>query len=310
MPNQTGGLFETLTAAASIATQNLRFQNAFLDTIYMEHKPIHGKLGESLKINIPTVDEADVQDIGGGPLQPSDTDHDTATIQISRNLSTSFIIKDWDESRSPVDLSNTYVRPRMEALLRAANRVIASLVTTTNFGSYSLISGAGADLFQRADLTTAWRNLASAGVPVDDMENFYFVTNPTAFAAMLGDTNFIQESIVGARTAELAQQQAKVSMQLGAQVRYDQHLAVFNAGKQPGILMHKYAIGAVTAQPPLPPSGANGGVDTTTVFPRPGVGIRMQAGYSIKDQGFLVALGFMFGCAVVRADHGSLLETA
>jgi hypothetical protein len=310
MPNQTGGLFETLTAAASIATQNLAFQNTFLDVVYMEHKPMHGALGETLKINIPTVDAADTVDIGNGPLQPSDTDHDTATIQITRNLSNSFIIRDWDESRTLVDLSNMYMKPRMESMMRAANQILANLVTTTNFPTYTLISGAGADLFQRADLTTAWRNLAAAGVPVEDLQNFYFVTTPTAFANMLGDTNFINESIVGINAAQMAQQMAKVSLQLGANVRFDQHLARYNAGKEPGVLLHKFAIGAVTAQPPVLPADWTGGVQTTTLFPRPGVGIRLQAGYSLRDQGILVNLGFMFGCSVVRADHGSLVETA
>lgn len=305
--NTTSGLFETLVAAGSEAAANTQYQNAFLDCVFTEYQPINAEIGQTLNVNIPQVNEGDVVDIQGGPIQPTDTKHDTVAIVFDKHPSASWVLKTWDKIRTPSDLSRLYVKPKLEALMRAINRLFAGLITTANFGTYALISGSGADKFARVDLTSAWINLANAGVPIDDFANLFFVISPTAYGNMLGDTSFYQESIVGKTQAEIAQSRGILSQQLGAQVRFDQHIASYNSGKEPGVFFHRNAIAAVTAN--MPPSGSPA-VMETTIFPKPWLPVQFQVEYSLKDQGWLFHLHCGFGLKVVRAAFGTLLETA
>lgn len=310
MANSTGGLFHNMLAAATQASQHLTFRNAFFSRIYWDYHPIVAIPYQSITVTIPTVNEGDVVDIGGGPIQPTDTAHGTAQIELNMHFSTSFTIPTWDQMRTPEVLARKYVTPRMEALKRKMNRSIAQLVTTTNFATHALVSGSGADVFDRADLGAAWGNLAAVGVPVDDTTNLNLVTNVTAYQKMLAATAFASESTVGVTAAEAAQQRAVIERQFGAGVYWDQHIAVFNAGKQPGIFFHRYAIAGVTANPP---AAASGDVDEMTVMVGEAgnqVPVQIQMQYSLRDQGTLVHIHCYWGVKVVRPEYGALLETA
>jgi hypothetical protein len=305
--NDTGGLFQTLVAGASLASQELHYQNAFVDAIYFDYKPEPQQPYTGLNVIIPSVNESDVTDVGSGPLQPADTNHSNVQIPFDKHFSTSFVIKAWDVVRTPVDLKTKFIKPKLEALLRKVNRTLAALVTTTNFPTYTLISGSGADLFNRSDITGAWKNLAGAGAPTEDDGNMFFITNPTAYGNMLSDTNWIQAYAVGDANAISAQRSAKMRTQYGCELRYDQHIANYNSGKQAGIFMHRYSIAAVTS-PPMPSGDPS--VKETTFRLKGQLPVQMQMQYSLKDQGWLINLHSWWGCKVVRPELASLIETA
>jgi len=302
--NDTTGLFHTIVAATSQAAAHLQYRNAFLDAIYWDYQPIVAIPYSTLTVVIPTVSEGDVTDIGNGPINPTDTRNSTASIVLDKHFSTSFVIKSWEQIRTPVQLRDKYIAPRLEAFKRKMNRGIAELVNTTNFATYTLISGSGADVFDRADIAGAWANLAGAGVPVDDSGNMSLITNVTAYSKMLAATTFNQESIVGVSEAEAVQRRAVIEQQYGARVYWDQHIGVYNSGKQPGILMHRYAMAGVTADP-----ASNPDIDETTIMVGK-VPLQVQMEYSLKDQGHIVHMHAYWGIKVVRADFGSLIETA
>ena len=307
MANDTAGLFQTLVApAAATAAQHLVFQNAFLRAIYWDYQPVVASPYKDLSVTVPTVSEADVADIGAGGLTPTDTAHSAFTITLDRHFSSSWVVKSFDDIRSPQDLSAKYIAPRLEALKRRMNRSIASLITVANFGTYSLISGAGADVFQRADLAGCWKNLAGAGAPLDDAANLFFRTTTTAYGNMTSDTTFAQEAIVGINDSQIAYQQARLAPLLGATVVWDQHLSNYNAGKEAGIFMHRYAIAGVTADPP----SSGGAVQEMTMLIADKVPVQLQFAYSLPDQGYLFNLHCFWGVKVTRPELGSLTETA
>lgn len=319
--NTTTGLFQTLVAAASQAAENLQYANAFVDAIYWDFKPVVATPNTTLNVIIPTVNEADVTDIGNGPLNPTDTDHNSVSVPYNRHFSTSFIIKSWDQARTPQDLEKTYVRPRFEALLRAVNRTIVSQLTTSNFGTsatpvpgYALISGSTAGYFLRSDINQAWENMVNEGVPMEDEQNLFFLTSPTAYGGMLGDQTMSYQYIVGDRSAIEAQQRAKLQLIFGASPRYDQHFGQlstslgFTSGKQPGVLMHRYAMAAVTAQPP-PTDQQAAQVQEQVVWLKNVLPVQIQMGYSLKDQGTIVHIHCYWGTAVARADFASLIQS-
>lgn len=320
--NTLQGLFQTLVAATSQAAEALKYRNAFVDAIYWDFKPVVATPNTSLNVIIPSVNEADVTDIGNGPLNPTDTDHNSVSIPYNRHFSTSFVIKAWDQARTPADLQRTYVQPRLEALLRAVNRTIVSQFTTTNFGTsatpipgYAMVSGATAGYFVRSDLVQCWENLVNEGVPTEDEQNLFFLTSPTAYGGMLGDQTMSYSYIVTDDVAKDVQQRAKLRMILGAEPRYDQHLGQlatslgFTSSKQPGILMHRYAMAAVTAQPP-PTDQQVAQVQEQVIWLKDVLPVQVQMGYSLKDQGTIVHMHCYWGVAPARPDFASFIQAA
>jgi len=320
--NTLTGLFQTLVAATSSAAENLQYQNALVDAIYWDFKPVVATPNTTLNVIIPTVNEGDVTDIGNGPLNPTDTDHNSVSVPYNRHFSTSFVLKAWDQARTPQDLEKTYIKPRLEALLRRVNSTISSLVNTTNFGTsatpvagYALLTGGTSGYFIRADLNAAWENLVNEGVPMESEDDLFFITSPTAYGGMLGDTTMSYQYIVGQPAAVEAQQKAKLALIFGAKPRYDQHFGQqalangFTSGKQPGALMHRYAIAAVTAQPP-PTDQQVAQISEQIIWLKDVLPVQVQMGYSLKDQGTIVNLHCYWGVAAARADFCSLIQSA
>ena len=121
---------------------------------------------------------------------------------------------------------------------------------------------------------------------------------------MLSDTAFNQQYIVGESAAIAAQQKARLQSLYGARVDYDQMLVPFNSGHQPAILMHRYAVAAVTANPP--PGGSN---VMETYIKMKGFPVQIQFAYSYQDQGWVIHLHTMWGVAVVRPEMASLFQS-
>jgi hypothetical protein len=309
LANDTGGLFQTLVAASSDAAEALKFQNALVDAIFWDYKPDPQQPFTGLTVNVPSVDESDVADIGSGPLLPSDTKHSTITVPFNQHFSTSFVIKTWDQARTPTQLKDKYMKPKMEGLLRRVNRTIAGLVNTTNFSTYSLITGATTGEIVRADIKTAWANLANAGAPVEDDGNMFLIESVNSYGAQVADSNFINQYIVGDRAAIEAQQRAKLVTQYGCEVRYDQHFptGMLGSSKEPGLFMHRYAIAAVTS-PPHPSDDPS--VKEFTFKLKGQLPVQVQVQYSLKDQGYLVNIHCWWGLKVARPELGSLLQSA
>jgi hypothetical protein len=319
--NTQTGLFQTLVAATSAAAESLKYANAFVDGIFWDFKPVVATPNTTLNVIIPTVNEADVTDIGSGPLNPTDTDHNSVSVPYNRHFSTSFIIKSWDQARTPQDLQRTYVQPRMESLLRAVNRTIAMQFTTTNFSAsstpiagFNILNGSTSGYFVRSDISSCWEALANEGVPMEDPSNLFFFTSPSAYGSMLGDQTLTYSYIVGEQAALEAQQRAKLRMLIGAEVRYDQHLATlstslgFTSGKQPGIYAHRYAVAAVTAQPP-PTDQQVSTVEEQVIWLKNVLPVQIQAGYSLKDQGTIVNMHCYWGCTAARNDYAQLINS-
>jgi hypothetical protein len=309
--NPTTGMFQTLVAASSIATQNLRFTNAMLRSVHLEMKPAAESPGPftTLNVIIPTVNEGDAADIQAGPLQPTDTADVAVSIPFNHKDSVSFLIRDWDKVRTPLNLSNTFVKPKLEALLRKVNRRLAAFVTAAIFPNYAQVNGAGTSKFARVDLTTMWASLVNAGVPVEDEGAMTFVTSPTAYGNMMADTSFYQEFVVGLAAAVKAQQSGQIVQQLNSVVKYDQQLAPASGTPQPGLMFHRGAIAMVTA--PLPAAGTDAVLEQI-IYPVDGVNlpVQIQMQYSIKDQGWLINLACAHGEAVIRPEYGSYGVTA
>jgi hypothetical protein len=306
--NNTTSLFQTVVAAASAASESLKYKNAFVDAIYWDYQPTVATPYTTLNVIVPTVNEGAVVDIQSGPIQPVDYSYNPTSITLSKNFSVSFVVKSWDQVRTPANLQRLFIQPNLEALLRKINRSVVGLFNATNFPNYTLFTGTSstASDFARSDIGTAWYNLVNAGVPIDsDPENVFLLVNPLSYSTMLSDQNFFYQYIVGEQAAIDAAQKARLRAVFGAEVLYDQMLVPFNSGHQPGILMHRYAVAAVTANPP--PGGST--VEETYIMLKNKVPVQIQMAYSMQDQGWVIHMHCMWGLAVGRPEMASLFQT-
>lgn len=308
MANSTTGFFETLVAAAadSAAEMSTKYKNEMVDSVYYGFQPVHNAaIGQTISILIPNVDEGNVVNIGAGDIQITDTSHTNVTLTLNTKFSDAFIVRGFDQMRTPKDIRTTFLDARMEEVLRKYNRALCNLVTTTNFNTYSSIT-AGADVFTRSHLAEAWNNLAGAGVPTDDPENLFFITHNKPYSNMLNESSLVQESIVGINAAE-ASRQGKFLSQFGAQLKYDQHFPQPSAGATySGLFFHRYAIAARAA---IEPSQADGSIQETVVYPRPNLPMKVQTWNSGDKQGQVVHVSLCVAYGVVRAGFGSYLVT-
>lgn len=308
MANPTTGFFEThvLPAVASIQRPSM-FRNAMLSRIYTQPQPQPGRIGQTINVNIPTVNEGDVIDIGGGPIQITDEDHATVALTVNNNKSISRLIGDFDALRTPLEVKQFYLQPMIEALTRKINRQVCNLVTTGNFNVHSSIT-AGADTVTRAQFSQAWGNLRSVGAP-DDPEDQYFCTSHSVWANMIGDdaNKWITESIVGIDQATQAQQRAQLAPQFNTQMTYDQQFPSPSAGVFAALAFHRSAIALI----PVTPSAEPKPNVQETFYQVPGSGLtfRIQYGYSLEKQGWVLHAHAVFALAVVRPNYGSFLVT-
>lgn len=309
--NQLGGIFETLVVPAGVAAAAaLKYTKATANSVFWGYESTHGTIGQTMQVDIPVVNEGDASDIGGGPISPTDTDHTTVNIVLNAHPSVSFVVKDWDQIRTPMRLQQLYLQPKLEALLRYVNRLFTSQINATNFNTYSAVASTTTNEFNRTDLAAMWALLANKGVPVYDAANMFMLSNPTTYATTFADTAFYQQYVVGATAAEQAQQKALLMPALNAVYKFDQQIGVDTNSKQIGLFFHRYAMAGVCV---IPPSNTNiGPIHETYLHPfadAPAFTVQLQMQYSIEQQGTIIHMHCMLGTKVVRPEYGAYGHT-
>ena len=297
----------TVLTALNKAQQSLKFQNSFIRRIYWDYQPIVAVPYSTLNVDVPTVNASNVVNIGAGPLQPAPYAFTTVPITLDHNDSNSYIVYDWDQTRTAYNLQRFFFEPKLEELMRTINQTIVALFTAANFPTYTLFTGTGtiAGQVMRADITRAWGNLAASGVPMEDYNNVSLMVQTATYGNMLSDQQFIYQYIVGDAEAEATQRRAQLRTLYGAEVFYDQQLSPYNVGHNACALFHRYAVAGVTA---LPPPGGSQVIETTeNVMDLP---VRVQIAYDVMNQGWLVHMHVLFGVAAVRPEMASLFQTA
>lgn len=297
--------FETLVAASNIAAAAPKFTNAMLDCAYTGNQPLYNHaVGTNLEIIIPTVDTTTVTNIGNGGISKTNTAHNKASLTLSTKQSTSFTIQSFDQLRSALELSELYVGPRMEALLRKADADFLSAVVpgyTTN----AIQAGTGGK-FSRTQLSTAKTLLDNQGCPTDDAANMFIVTSPSVYNTTAADSTFSQNYYVGTTAAEQALEKGILVPALGATMKKDQQFPTGSGGTNYGLLMHRYSFAARFAvEPKLLDDNF---LRETVVFPKPNVPVKIQMWNDPNSQGLTIHLSTVYAYTVARPEYGVLMS--
>jgi hypothetical protein len=310
MANTVTGIFQTLVLPGlSMLKQPTALRNSMLSKVYIQNQPLAGTVGQTVNVNIPTVAENDVIDIGNGPVQITDQDHTSVQLIVNNNKSKALRIPDFDDIRSAENLVQFYMQPAIESLSRKINRSICNLVTSTNFNSYTSITG-GTKVHTRLNISNAWSNLRGTGAP-DEVENQFLVVGHVPYANMIGDStqNFLQQYVVGDEAATAAQQRAVFMPQFNATVDYDPMMPQPSAATTyAGLYFHRAAFALIPIAPPI---GDKPNVkETYYQVPGSGLNYRVQLWYDPREQAWILHIHAVYALAVVRPSFGSYLVTA
>ena len=314
MANNLNGLF---TAVLTSATTNLQlmpeFANNFLDNTYTGYtagQTATAGIGQSVTINMPVVDEANVTEIGNGPVVLKDTNQVPVTIPADKKFSTTRRIQNFDQARSPIVMQSQYLRPMVEEVMRAANRYVAGVAYDGATVNATITGPASAyPAFSRQNFAAAWRTLINQGCPG---ANLIGMLDSTPFSNIVGDDSnkFISQFIVGDKAAETAQQTARLMPVFNARLDWDQHCKTRGAaGTFGGLFYHKMAI----AFAPFTEEGLEGShIKRTIIFPTKGGNIpfMVQMWESGEGQGVVIHVALCCGAKMVKPEWVQYLQTA
>jgi hypothetical protein len=199
------------------------------------------------------------------------------------------VVKDWDQARIGINLRTKFFQPRFEEMLRRMNRSIIAQINTTNFGTgttpagYTLFTGTGtvANQITRADIATAWTNLASVGVPMGNLNDVSLMVNHATFGQFLADNAFTQMINVGNEAAVAAQQRAsspRCSAPRRTTIRCSRRSTRARAGRPLApSLRHRGRHGDAAR-----PLAVRGVYEETTIMLLGEIPCRVQVGYSMS----------------------------
>lgn len=302
--------YQTLAAAFSQANATLVGPTKVLETVYIDYRPeVLNDIGQTLNIPLPASATNSVADVGTGDFVFTVPSAATVPVVINQHPAYAFVINDFDRFNTPADIRTVFLDSALKGILEYVNRDIASLFTTANFNAYAAITGTAGEVVE-ADMAKAWGTLATNKIPVRDLGNLFLTVAPTVYANMSGDTYWTANSQVGFQIAGEIRRSGFLGTQWGAIVDFDMDMPKSTSGSPvvtayTDALYHRHAIALVTRPLPTPDTSV---VEPMILMLKGILPIRLMVGYNQLKGGWVTTVDCGYGRAVVRPDHGIIID--
>ena len=132
--------------------------------------------------------------------------------------------QDFEQWQTAVDIAQKFFDPLYKRAREYLNGQIAALITAANFNSNAPIIGATQGEVTVADQLNAWGTLADQKVPLDDEGKLRLLCHNQVYRKMLGDSAWVQESLVSAVIAKEAREKANINSVFNFQPVWDQQM--------------------------------------------------------------------------------------
>lgn len=223
MANTFTAFHQTLFAASDAYNDAKVSRTALLDCVYKDVKPEAATQGKTLQIPFP--DLGPMQSVGNGALTADDVNVPYVTLTFQTRVGKAIKATDFERwQASPAQLMENFMKPLHARAMEYLNGAIAGLVTTTNFNASAPIIGATQGEVTPVDQLAAWNALADQRVPLEDSSSLNLLTHNNVYAKMMGDPNWVQESIAGATIAMKARMKAEIDSAFNFTPRWDQQM--------------------------------------------------------------------------------------
>ena len=308
MANTVSSFYQTLVTASTEASQALVGPNAFLDAVFLDYKPEAASIGQTLNVPIPSPVTSSVAD--GGVADPTFTDISFSTVPIVFNKHPQFnyVIRDFEQFNSPLLIRQVFLDAAIKGVAENIDTTVAAQFTSGNF-NVNAVQNTTSHIVTTAQFLAAQALLLQQKVMVNDIQNMTFVQHPVPYTALLGDSNWTQQSIASEMIAERVRGVGEIQTSYGATICHDLFIPV--SGTAPtrtftGAYFHRWAVAIATR--PLPPPDAK--VADFMYIMYKGVPIRITLAWTALKNGWVVMVEAGYGTAVVRPNMGVLFSTA
>jgi hypothetical protein len=199
---------ERLTAASGDFNKAKVGELGALGAVYLNLGTEVARMGQTIRIPFPDIGA--FTDQGAGDWNPDPLNPNFVDVPFAERPGKSILIQDFEQFQTSTDLITQYLDPMFKRALEYANAAIFAQLNTTNFyttapaigqlgvyPSYPPISTFPAQV-QIGDVRLAWNLLKRNKVPIGNPADSVILYHDDVHANTLVDTNWYQESLVGA----------------------------------------------------------------------------------------------------------------
>ncbi len=222
MANNFAAFFETLVAGADEYNKAKVGRTALLDAVYKDVKPEAARIGKTVDVYFPDV--GPLQAINNGILTGTSVNPNYIPLVFQTRAGAALQFQDFEQWQTAVDLAQKFFDPLYKRAREYLNGQIAALITPANYNANAPRIGLNQGEVQVTDQLNAWGTLADQKVPLEDRDKLRLMVHNQVYRQMLGDTAWVQESLVSAAIAFEARQQADVGHAFNFQVVWDQQM--------------------------------------------------------------------------------------
>ena len=222
MANNFAAFFETLVAGADEYNKAKVGRTALLDAVYKDIKPEAARIGKTVDVYFPDV--GPLQAINNGILTATTVNPNYIPLVFQTRAGAALQFQDFEQWQTAVDLAQKFFDPLYKRAREYLNGQIAALITTSNFNSNTAIIGSTQGEVTVTDQLNAWNVLADQKVPLEESDKLRLMVHNNVYRKMLGDSAWVQESLVSAAIAAEARQTANLAHAFNFQPIWDQQM--------------------------------------------------------------------------------------
>ena len=222
MANNFAAFFETLVAGADEYNKAKVGRTALLDAVYKDIKPEAARIGKTVDVYFPDV--GPLQAINNGILTGTSVNPNYIPLVFQTRAGAALQFQDFEQWQTAVDIAQKFFDPLYKRAREYLNGQIAALITTSNFNSNAPIVSATQGEVAVTDQLKAWDTLADQKVPLEDSAKLRLMVHNNVYRKMLGDSAWVQESLVSAAIASEARKSADLGNAFNFQPIWDQQM--------------------------------------------------------------------------------------
>ncbi len=220
--NNFAAFFEVLVAGADEYNKAKVGRTALLDAVYKDVIPEAARIGKTVDVYFPDV--GPLQAINNGILTGTSVNPNYIPLVFQTRAGAALQFQDFEQWQTAVDLAQKFFDPLYKRAKEYLNGQIAALITPANFNANAPIIGATQGEVLVPDQLKAWDTLADQKVPLEDSEKLRLMVHNNVYRKMLGDSAWVQESLVSAMIAEPARRRGDLGNAFNFQPIWDQQM--------------------------------------------------------------------------------------
>jgi hypothetical protein len=198
--NNIQAWLERLTAASGEFNRAKVGKLAFLGNVFLDVRPEIARNGQTIRIPFP--DTGAWTDMAGNDWVPAPTSPLYVDVPFGQRPGNALLFADFEQMQTATDLIDQFLDPMFKRGLEYANGQIAGLITAANFPTYPALQSTKLGSIDIDTAANAWNVLVANKVPIQDPDQAALIVHPDVHRNMLTDSQWYQESLVGAMIAQ------------------------------------------------------------------------------------------------------------